>query len=140
MRRNGSITKSFSSKKALVKWVALTHGRRWADELMANEERPFTSRRVPQLPSPPLSHPTPPPPPSVLSPPPHTSSPRPSSFRPHPSSVPPPTRPTPSSSKGVYIITRGIHCIYIVYTHYITYMCIYSKDLQKNGLLNILYL
>ena len=33
MRRNGSTTKSFSSKEALVKCVALTYGRSWADEL-----------------------------------------------------------------------------------------------------------
>ena len=43
MRRNGSTTKSFSSKEALVKWVALTYGRSWADELMVNEEGPSTS-------------------------------------------------------------------------------------------------
>ena len=74
MRKNGSVTKSFASKEALVKWVALEYGRSWADELMVNEQGPSTSQGVTQLP------PHPPPPPLV-----------------------PPT-PTPSSSKGKTLV------------------------------------
>lgn len=99
MRKNFSITKSFSSKKALVKWVVQTYSRRWADELMVNEEVPSTLRG-PQLASPPLR-----PPPPV---PPTPTPPQPSSRVP-PVPPPPPTHTTTqsrSSFKGKALLRK----------------------------------
>ena len=101
MRKNGSITKSFSSKEALVKWVVQTYSRRWADELMVNEEGPSTSRG-PQLASPPLRPPPPVPP---------TPTPRQPSSRAPPPVPPPPPPPHTStqsqpSSKGKALLRK----------------------------------